>query len=318
LPENAVAAGIGRGGRGPAGVSGIGGIYPMLYAFFDSAGHLDRAAMRRQVEGCLAAGAHGIALLGLATEVGKLTLAEKHQLMAWAAEDLAERLPLAVTVTGASVADQLAFARAAADAGASWVVLQPPTGTSPAEADLVRFFGAVADGAPLPVAIQNAPGYIGIGLSDAALATLARQHPNLQLLKWEGPAAFVERTIAATEGRLRVFNGRGGLELPDNLRAGCAGLIPTPETIDVQARIFDLMAAGDPQSERSAEELYASILPLIVYLMQSIDTLLCYGKRLAARRLDLGTVHDRVPALVPSEFGLRCLERYSRSLTNLA
>ncbi len=28
------------------------------------------------------------------------------------------------------------------------------------------------------------------------------------------------------DGRLAVFNGRGGMELPDNFRAGCAGLVP--------------------------------------------------------------------------------------------
>jgi hypothetical protein len=32
------------------------GIYPMLYAFFDQAGHLDRGAMRAQVRGALAQG----------------------------------------------------------------------------------------------------------------------------------------------------------------------------------------------------------------------------------------------------------------------
>ena len=48
--------------------------------------------------------------------------------------------------------------------------------------------------------------------------------------------------------------------------------------------------------------------------MLSIDHLLCYGKRLAARRLGLAEVHDRVPAQQPTPFGLGLLERWSRSL----
>ena len=36
------------------------GIYPMLYTYFERNGGLDRSAMRRQVDACIAAGAHGL------------------------------------------------------------------------------------------------------------------------------------------------------------------------------------------------------------------------------------------------------------------
>ena len=50
----------------------IAGIYPMLYGLFDADGALDRVAMAKQVESVVRSGAHGLAILGLATEVGKL------------------------------------------------------------------------------------------------------------------------------------------------------------------------------------------------------------------------------------------------------
>ncbi len=56
-----------------AAESGFRGVYPMLYAFFDAAGRLDRGAMRAQVEHCVASEVHGIAALGLGTEVKKLS-----------------------------------------------------------------------------------------------------------------------------------------------------------------------------------------------------------------------------------------------------
>jgi 4-hydroxy-tetrahydrodipicolinate synthase len=56
------------------------GIYPILYAFFDANGDLDRELMQRQVQGCIRGGAHGIAVLGLATEVSKLSETERYQL----------------------------------------------------------------------------------------------------------------------------------------------------------------------------------------------------------------------------------------------
>ncbi len=288
----------------------FGGIYPILYAFFGPDGRLDRAAMARQAAACLNAGAHGLAALGLATEVAKLDLAERHQVMEWLLEDVAGRVPVAITVFGETPAAQSAFVRTAAAQGAAWVILQPPQAERLAEPELLRFFGSVLDQAPLPVAIQNAPQYLGSGLSDDGLATLCRNHANFRLLKGEGSALQIRATIEAVDGRLAVFNGRGGLELPDNLRAGCAGLIPAPECCDLQIKIFELMARGEPGDEAAADQLYGRILPLITFLMQSIDQFLCYGKRLTARRLGLGPVQDRPPHQAPTAFGLACLERH--------
>src|SRR3546814_10017645 len=155
----------GRGGRsGRAGEDAISGVYPMLFAFFDGAEQLDRGAMRRQVDALVGAGVHGIAALGLATECNKLSVTEKRRLLDWVAEDLNGRLPLSVTVSEPDVAGQIAFVQAAAAAGAGWVVLQPPPVKGAPESELLRFFGAVADASPIPVGLQIAPEYLGIGL----------------------------------------------------------------------------------------------------------------------------------------------------------
>jgi dihydrodipicolinate synthase/N-acetylneuraminate lyase len=307
-----------------AAESGFRGVYPMLYAFFDARGGLDRAAMRAQVEYCVASGAHGTAALGLGTEVKKLSPEERHLLMEWAAEDLGGRLPLAITVFGATPEEQIAFVHAAALRGADWVILQPPqpVGKPPGEPisedQLVDFFGAVADASPLPVAIQNAPQYIGVGLSSAGLDRLSRNHPNVRLLKAEGSAVETQALIELTRGRMAVFQGRGGMEFPDVLRAGCVGMIPSVESCHVQARIFELMQTGRPEDEAEAERLYTELAPLILFLMQSVDQFLCYGKRLTAQRIGLGEVHDRAPAQAPTPFGLACLARHAEVLERLA
>ena len=295
----------------------IRGIYPILYAFFDEDGGLDRRAMRRQVETCVESGVHGIGVLGLGTEVNKLDLRERRALLDWVAEDLGRRLPLAVTVSEPNIAGQIDFVRAAAEAGADWAILQPPPVRNMPESEYIRFFGAVADRCEIPLAIQNAPEYIGIGLSNEGLATLRRNHPNVVAVKAECAALGVARLVEETEGAFRILNGRGGLELTDNLRAGCAGMIPGVESADVQATVFDLMCGEGQEDEEHAEGLYRDLLPLLVFLMQSLDTLLCYGKRLAARRLGLGSVHDRGPAMRPTPLGLANLERHAMHLGDL-
>jgi 2-keto-3-deoxy-L-arabinonate dehydratase len=290
------------------------GIYPMQYAFFTREGALDREAMRRQVEAGIAGGAHGIAVLGLATEVNKLSAEERRTLVDWVTSDVSGRVPVAVTVAGATVEEQTALADHARAAGANWVILQPPPERGLPERHYAEFFSRVMQRVSLPAAIQNAPEYTGVGLSNELLIELAQRRANFVLLKGEGPVLTIRRSVEALKGRLAVFNGRGGLELPDNLRAGCAGMIPATDTFDFQVRIFDLMRSGEAEDEASAESIYRDVLPAIVFTMQSLDTLICYGKRIAAMRLGIREVYDRGPGMKPDSFGLARAQYYAAGL----
>jgi 2-keto-3-deoxy-L-arabinonate dehydratase len=294
------------------------GIYPMMYAFFSRTGSLDREAMRRQVRACLHGGAHGIAVLGLATEVHKLASRERRQLVEWVIEDVAGAVPVAVTAAEPTIEAQSEFANWAKGGGASWVILQPPPERGMPEDWYADFFARVMERVQLPCAIQNAPEYIGVGLAPESIKLLRSRCGNFTLLKGEGPVLAIRRVIEAVGDSLAVFNGRGGLELPDNLRAGCAGMIPATDTFDYQVKIFERMKRGAEQDERAAEEIYQKILPAIVFTLQSLDTLICYGKRVAALRLGLPEVHDRAPGLQPTDFGVSCAARYAEMLGRLA
>jgi 2-keto-3-deoxy-L-arabinonate dehydratase len=296
----------------------IAGIYPILYAFFDHGNRLDRTAMRRQMQAIVRAGAPGVAILGLATEVNKLSRTEREQVIRWAIEDSGGELPLAVTISGATLEAQRDLAAFAIEQGATWLILQPPAlpalaaGEAPRpEAFYFDFFAAVMQGLDVPVGIQNAPEYLGVGLSAESLERLAAQCPNFRLLKGEGPSIVLAETVARIGHLMPVLNGRGGLELLDNLRAGCSGMIVAPDCFDWQQRIYEAFANGD---EARAEALYKEILPAIVFVMQSLDTLICYGKRIAAWRMGFDVEHDRDTTLQPGSFGLAAAYRFAQKL----
>ena len=286
-------------------------IHPILYAFFDRDNRLDRDAMRRQVQVVIDAGAPGVAVLGLATEVNKLSDAERRQLINWTAQDVAGRVPLAVTIAGDSVDAQLELANYAVAHGADWLILQPPAQRGQPEAFYFDFFSSVMADLRVPVGIQNAPEYLGVGLGPDAIVRLAQRHPQFRMLKGEGPAVIIGRTIKRVGSRLQVFNGRGGMELVDNLRAGCAGLIVAPDCFDYQVAAYEHFRRGEVEQ---AEAVYREILPAIVFVMQSLDTLVCYGKRIAAWRMGLHEVFDRAPALPPTALGLAAVRRFADSL----
>src|SRR5262249_14327002 len=150
--------------------------------------------------------------------------------------------------------------------------LQPPPVKHVPESELVRFFGAVADASPIPVAIQNAPEHLGIGLTHAGIRELHRAHPNFTIIKLEATAVAIASLLDAVDGALDVFNGRDGIEMIDSMRAGAVGIIPGGEAFDVLARAFDHMASGTEAGVKEAERLYAKVLPLLTLLMESMDT----------------------------------------------
>ena len=286
------------------------GIWPILYSFFREDGNLDRTTMRFQLQSCLTQNIQGLAVLGLATEVHKLTSDEQLMILEWAFEDLDGRLPLAVTVSGPDASTQLQFAQKASELGANWLILQPPSRRPLSEEECFDHFSEVMSSIQLPIAIQNAPEYLGVGLSIPKIIELNQRHSHFKLLKGEGSAVDVEKLVKALKSKMQVFNGRGGVELVDSLRAGCAGLILAPELVDRQVQIYQFWRDGLTEE---AEALQNEILPMIVFNMQTISHLLCYVKRLFAARLGV-TVFDRAPYQAPSEFGLQRIAEFAKKL----
>ncbi len=294
------------------------GVYPVLYAFWTADGGLDAALMRQQVEHCIAQGAHGVMVLGLVTEVHKMDTAERLALVRLVGGLIAGRVPYAVTVGEPTVEGQVAFIQAARAAGADWVILQPPPGPV-TETELIRFFGTVAEGVAGLVdgiAIQNNPVNLSVSLSVPGLIALARAHPAITILKAEGSAVDIARVIAEA-GHYTVFGGQGGREFPALMRAGGAGLIPAPDCLAVQVRMFNLFQDGSLAALAEAERLHHQVLPMIVFLTTDIPTLLAYGKRLFALGLGAPEPIDRAPAAAVTAFGLAEVARFRAALDAL-
>ena len=295
-------------------ISGFHGIYPMLYTFFDADGKIDVGVMRRQVDACIGAGAHGIAILGIVGEFNKMDVNERRVVLDVVAEAVEGRVPLAVTIVEPSIPGQINFLRAAEAAGADWIILQPPPIKGIPEAELVRFFANIAESAKVPVAVQNNPVNLDVWLTNSGLQDLRRAAANIVLLKGEGPVTTVSETIATTHGAFDVFCGLGGRELTMSLRAGCVGCVPAPDLVDVQVRIYELMRDGKDQSQAVADELLSLNLPLIQFLLHSPPHMLHYGKHLFAKRIGVHEINPRAPTVVPTEFGASVVARYASNL----
>ena len=286
------------------------GIYPMLYAFFDDRGVLRQDPFRRQVDAALGTQAAGVAILGLGTEVSKLTFDERVEVLEVVAKRIDGCKPLLVTVYGDTITEQIEFSKRAIQSGASALMLQPPSQKMD-DAKLAGFFSEIISAVDCPVGIQNAPEFLGFGLSNQSLIALANDHENFTIAKLECNAVNLESVASELGSSVMLFNGRCGLELPDNLRAGACGLIPAIDTVDKTSEIFAEFTSGN---EELADKLYADLLPVLCFVMQGIPHFLTYGKMLAAARLGIELGGSREPSLPETDFGAACIYRFSKHL----
>ena len=286
------------------------GIYPMLYAFFDDRGVLRQDPFRRQVDAALGTQAAGVAILGLGTEVSKLTFDERIEVLEVVAKRIDGRKPLLATVYGDTITEQIEFSKRAIQSNASALMLQPPSQKMD-DAKLAGFFSEIISAVDCPVGIQNAPEFLGFGLNNQSLIALANDHENFTIAKLECNAVNLESVASELGSSVMLFNGRCGLELPDNLRAGASGLIPAIDTVDKTSEIFAEFTSGN---EELADKLYADLLPVLCFIMQGIPHFLTYGKMLAAARLGIELGGSREPSLAATNFGLACIRRFSEYL----
>lgn len=289
------------------------GVHAVLFALFDADERLDHGAMKAQVDYCVETGCQGVTVLGLATEVLKLTFAERCALVETTALANDGRVPLSVTIAGNSVAEQATLAACAQAAGADWLILQPPMVGNYGADVYLEFFARVATSTALPVAVQNAPQYLGRGLSGEDLVRLKQRAPNLTAVKAEDAALGLARIIDVAGESLVVVGGRGGLEMTDALRIGCRGFVLAPDIAPVAARIFDLWQAGRCDE---AEAVYASALPAATFVMQSLEHLITYGKRIFGENAGI-TIHDRAPCLPLQPVGLSIATQWAGTLSRL-
>ena len=101
------------------------GIIPMTYCFFNKNNSIDIHAMCDQISLIKKLGSHGIACLGLATEVNKLNFSEKKRIIELVANISNNNLPIVITISGKNLREYKQLIEVAQFYDASWIVFQP-------------------------------------------------------------------------------------------------------------------------------------------------------------------------------------------------
>jgi 4-hydroxy-tetrahydrodipicolinate synthase len=227
-------------------------------------------------------GSHGIVAFGLAGEVLKLSADERRSLTDLIVDEVAGVVPVFVGVGAPSSRVAVELARYAEGAGASCVVVPAPMTGALDETALVDYFVRVAAAVSLPVMIQDAPAYIGVGLGVGVVQAIAERAPNVRLVKLEAGPAEMSHWIDRLGPGFSIWGGDGGMYLLDCIRSGAAGIIPGVDLIDLLVRVYEAEARGESSV---ADDLLRGILPILVFEMQhSIDHYNACAKHILVQR----------------------------------
>ena len=235
----------------------IRGVIPILKTPFDLDDRVDEDSLRREVDYCIDAGAHGLGI-AFGSELPKLSEAERTLVARVAINQARGRAPVIMSTGYPATALAVRASQEAEALGASAVMLIPPANGLP-EAELHGYFRGVAAAIRIPIVVQV---MTGAHLSGDELAALARATPQIQYAKVESapPAESVAEAIDKAGDRVTIIGGASGGALIEELEIGSQGTMPHATLVGSFVRIWDLWHTGEREAAR--ETWQREIVPL--------------------------------------------------------
>lgn len=242
------------------------GVFVIAPTPFTPDGAIDMASVETMTAGYLAAGAHGLTLLGIMGEAPKLTEAESLSVVRRVLEVTAGRVPVVVGVSAPGFAMMRALAQGAMAAGAAGVMFSPATGLRGDAAVHAYVAGAAAAiGTDVPYVLQDYPQASGVVMTAAMIARMA-EDPRLVMLKaedWPGLDKITALRALSDAGKMRrisILGGNGGLFLPVETERGADGIMTGYAYPEMLVQVIEMLADGEREA---AYDLFDAHLPLI-------------------------------------------------------
>ena len=239
------------------------GIFAIVVTPFTDNLELDEAALRRQVDFCIQAGAAGLVGPANAGEFAAMSDEERQRWIRIVVEEADGQVPVVAATTHGHTVPAVALGCYAQDVGADGIMAMPPHILHPDAIGCYDYYQALDEALNIPICIQNFMGPIGTPMSSELLARMCRELECVQYLKEETlpePRAISRTLAAAGDACNGVFGGQGGIYMIDEWRRGACGNMPASQSVDIHTRIWQLLEAND---EPAARALFNRLLPLL-------------------------------------------------------
>jgi 4-hydroxy-tetrahydrodipicolinate synthase len=239
------------------------GVFTIPCTPFTEQGAVDEESLQREIEFCVQCGAHGIVAPVNASEFTSLSDDERKQVVEIVVKAAAGRAPVVAGVSAVSAEVAALFARHAAEAGTDALIAMPPYVRKAAPDEILAYYQAISDAAPLPIFIQNFVAPIGTPMPASFMARLLREIEHVEYVKEETALAprLMTALIEEAGGHLKgVMGGMAGRYLLNEYERGACGTMPACEITDVHVQLWEALESGD---RCRAREIYHRMLPLL-------------------------------------------------------
>ena len=266
------------------------GIVTVLNTPFTPDDHIDLDALTANVSGALEAGVSGFLVPAMASEVGKLTLDERLDMVRTVVQVVAGRVPVIGGASAPSQAERNDNAERLVGLGCDGVLVSLPYSDDAVYEVDVR---QIAERTPF-LMIQDWD-FGGYGLPVPLITRLSQEIPAFQSLKVEVVPAGVKysEVLAATRGNLHVAGGWAITQFIEALDRGVHSVMPTGMHA-IYAAIYRHYMAGQRDE---AQRLFYRLLPVLAFSNQHLDISIHFFKRLLYREGVYTTPHVRGPLL---------------------
>jgi len=227
------------------------GIVPPMITPLEDYDTLDVEGLQRLVEHLIQGGVHGLFILGTSGEAPGLSYRLRREVIERVCRQTAGRLPVLVGVSDTSLAETLALARCAAEAGATAAVLAPPYYFPLNQLELAHYVRKLVAELPLPLVLYNMPAMTKVTFEPETVRQLLDE-PRIVGLKDSSRQLDYFLTIREITRQRTDCSLLVGFEhlLVETVQAGgdggvCAGANLSPHLL---VSLYEAAAAGDQQT----------------------------------------------------------------------
>ncbi len=274
------------------------GIIPVLATPFDDRGEVDLDDFERLVEFAIAGGAHALAMFGLASEYYKLDDTERRRLQSVLLRTAQGRVPVIISITHHATEIAVRQAIEAENEGADALMILPPFFLNPTSDAILAHVEEIIGSVHVPTLLQYAPAQTGLTAETVAKLPI-------DAVKIDA-ANSVDALLSLSHIKSRLV-GYIGLDLPNAVSAGCSGCMPTASLLSPFIEIWESLMRDPEVGKRK----HSQILPLLSFMMQSVEFLISAEKRLLHSRGIIKNPYCRRPAALLSDSDIEQLNQYN-------
>lgn len=214
-------------------------------------GAIDKEGLATLIEYHIQSGTAALGIAGTTGESATLTMAEHIDIIQFAVEQAAGRIPVVAGTGSNSTHEAIELTVAAAAAGAEYSLLVTPYYNKPPQEGLYRHFCQVAAAVNIPIILYNVPSRTGVDLSSETVLRLSEVGNIAGLKDATGDVERGGALIAKLPDTFGVYSGDDATALDLMCRGGRGNVSVTANVAAAKvAEVCCLALAGDEDGAR--------------------------------------------------------------------